>query len=160
VTDTLPQMAAAIHITVVRSEIRSAMGPGLGEILKTVKAQGIGPSGPWFTHQFEADPTTYDLDICVPVSAWHRNRHYPVAAQIRELLPRFLKMPDPEILAASFMLSDAQEMVARQQGFDSWQALKTGLPITSRKVKSPPSKAIITAAEPQLFVADIKKSCE
>jgi len=69
VTDTLPQMAAAIHITVVRNEIRSVMGRGLGEIIKTVKAQSIGPTGPWFTHQFEADPTTYDLDICVPVSA-------------------------------------------------------------------------------------------
>ena len=69
VTDTLPQIAAAIHITVMRSEIRSVMGPGLGEIIKTGKAQSIGPTGPWFTHEFEADPTTYDLDICVPVSA-------------------------------------------------------------------------------------------
>ena len=58
---------------------------------------------------------------------WHRERHYPVAAQIRAHLPRFLNMPDSEILAASFKLSDAQEMVARQQGFDSWQALKVGL---------------------------------
>jgi len=57
---------------------------------------------------------------------WHRERHYPVAAQIREHLPRFLNMPDSEILAASFKLSDAQEMVARQQGFDGWQALKAG----------------------------------
>jgi hypothetical protein len=64
---------------------------------------------------------------------WHRERHYPVAAQIREHLPRFLNMPDSEILAASFKLSDAQEMVARQQGFDSWQALKTGLSTTSLK---------------------------
>jgi effector-binding domain-containing protein len=68
-TDTPPQMAAAIHITVARSEIRSVMGPGLAEIIKAVKAQSIGPTGPWFTHQFEADPTAYDLDICVPVSA-------------------------------------------------------------------------------------------
>ena len=51
---------------------------------------------------------------------WHRERHYPVAAQIRGHLPRFLNMPDSEILAASFKLRDAQEMVARQQGFDSW----------------------------------------
>jgi len=50
---------------------------------------------------------------------WHRERHYPVAAQIRRHLPRFLNIPDSEILAASFKLSDAQEMVARQQGFDS-----------------------------------------
>ena len=56
-------------------------------------------------------------------------------------------MPDSEILAASFKLSDAQEMVARQQGFDSWQALKTGLSTTSLKVKSSPSKATIVSAK-------------
>src|SRR5256885_16107395 len=67
---------------------------------------------------------------------WHRERHYPVAAQIRGHMPRFQNMPDSEILAASFKLSDAQEMVARQHGFDSWQALKTGVSTTSHKVKS------------------------
>ena len=91
---------------------------------------------------------------------WHRERHYPVAAQIRRLLPRFLNVPDAEVLAASFKLSDAQEMVARQHGFDSWQALKTGLSTSSRKGKTSPSKAIIVGAEPQLFVADIRRSCE
>jgi catechol 2,3-dioxygenase-like lactoylglutathione lyase family enzyme len=91
---------------------------------------------------------------------WHRERHYPVAAEIRRDLPRFLNMPDSEILAASFKLSDAQEMVARQQGFDSWQALKTGLSTMSPKVKSSASKATIVGAEPQLFVTDITRSCE
>ena len=91
---------------------------------------------------------------------WHRECHYPVAAQIRGHLPRFLNMSDPEVLAASFRLSDAQEMVARQQGFDSWQALKIGLSAASLKVKSSPSKATIVSAEPQLFVADIHRSCE
>ena len=91
---------------------------------------------------------------------WHRERHYPVAPQIRGLMPRFRNLPDSEILAASFKLSDAQEMVARQHGFDSWQALKSGLSTTSRKVKSPPSKATIVGAEPQLFVTDIQRSCE
>ena len=91
---------------------------------------------------------------------WHRERHYPVAAQAREHLPRFLNMSDSEILAASFKLSDAQEMVARQQGFDSWRALKTGPSATSPKAKSSPSKATIVGAEPQLFVTDIKRSCE
>jgi catechol 2,3-dioxygenase-like lactoylglutathione lyase family enzyme len=91
---------------------------------------------------------------------WHRERHYPVAEQIRAHLPRFLNMPDAEILAADFKLSDAQEIVARQQGFDSWQALKTGLSTTARKLKSPPSKATIVGAEPQLLVTDIERSCE
>ncbi len=96
---------------------------------------------------------------------WHRERHYPVAAQIRGQLPRFQNMPDSEILAASFKLSDAQEIVARQQGFDSWQSLKAGLSKTSLKVKSlpsksTPSKANIVGAEPQLFVTDLERSCE
>lgn len=91
---------------------------------------------------------------------WHRERHYPVAAQIRGLLPRFQNVPDAEILAAGFKLGDAQEMVARQHGFDTWQALKTGLSTPSRKVKPSPSKATITGAEPQLLVTDLKRSCE
>src|SRR6202789_4399230 len=116
---------------------------------------------------------TYDpiVEVCMPhlenlkkqaklVLRWHRERHYPVAAQIRALIPRFGNVPDSQILAASFKLSDAQEMVARQHGFDSWQALKAGLSTTSSRVKSSPSKATITGAEPQLFVTDIKKSCE
>src|SRR5271154_2074082 len=73
---------------------------------------------------------------------WHRERHYPVAAQIRECIPRFQNITDSEILAASFKLSDAQELVARQHGFESWQALKTG-PSAPRNVKSSPSKATI-----------------
>jgi uncharacterized glyoxalase superfamily protein PhnB len=116
---------------------------------------------------------TYDpiVEACMPnlenlkkqaklILRWHRERHYPVAAQIRTLIPRFLNMPDAEILAANFKLSDAQEMVARQHGFDSWQALKAGLSATSRRVKSSPSKATIVCAEPQLFVTDIKRSCK
>jgi uncharacterized glyoxalase superfamily protein PhnB len=80
-------------------------------------------------------------------------------------LPRFLNMSDSEILAASFKLSDAQELVARQHGFDSWQALKTGLSKTPLNLKfsrskSSPSKATIVGAEPQLFVTDIQRSCE
>lgn len=94
------------------------------------------------------------------ILGWHRDRYYPVAAQIRALIPRFRNMPDAQILAANFKLSDAQEMVARQHGFNSWQALKTGLSITSHKVKSPPSKATIVGAEPQLLVIDIQRSCE
>jgi catechol 2,3-dioxygenase-like lactoylglutathione lyase family enzyme len=90
---------------------------------------------------------------------WHRERHYPVAAQIRAHLPRFRSMTDTEILAAGFKLSDAQEMVARQEGFESWKALKTGLS-TASVVKSAPLRATIVGAEPQLFVIDIERSCD
>ena len=91
---------------------------------------------------------------------WHRERYYPVAAQIRKFLPRFRNVPDVEILAASFKLGDAQEVVARQHGFDRWQDLKAGLSTAPRKVRPAPSRATIVAAEPQLFVADVRRSCE
>src|SRR5712675_960548 len=91
---------------------------------------------------------------------WHRDRYYPVAAQIRSGLTRYSRMTDPEILAQSFKLSDAQELVARQHGFESWQALKTGLSTMSDHAETIFTKAVIAGAEPQLFVADIKSSCD
>jgi catechol 2,3-dioxygenase-like lactoylglutathione lyase family enzyme len=94
------------------------------------------------------------------VLRWHRDRYYPVAAQIRAVLPRYRRMSDREVLAYSFKLSDAQELVARQHGFASWQALKTGLPAMPDHAEQTSSKVVIIAAEPQLFVADIKASLD
>ena len=90
------------------------------------------------------------------VLRWHRERYYPVAAQIRTILPRYSHLTDAEVLAASFKLADAQELVARQEGFESWQALKTGLAAMPDPANQTLSKATLVAAEPQLFVADIK----
>ena len=91
---------------------------------------------------------------------WHRDRYYPVAAQIRSGLPRCSQMTDTEILSQGLKLSDAQELVARQHGFESWQALKTGVLTMSDRADTISTKAVIAAAEPQLFVADIKASCD
>jgi catechol 2,3-dioxygenase-like lactoylglutathione lyase family enzyme len=91
---------------------------------------------------------------------WHRDRHYPVAAQIRAVLPRFRNLTDAEILAQDFKLSDARELVARQAGFDSWQALKTGLGTMSKQTEQTATRAIISAVAPQLFVSDIKATCD
>jgi len=94
------------------------------------------------------------------VLRWHRDRYYPVAAQIRSGLPRHGQMTDSEILAQSFKLGDAQELVARQHGFESWQALKTGLDTMSDHPDTISTKTVLVAAEPQLFVADIESSCD
>jgi catechol 2,3-dioxygenase-like lactoylglutathione lyase family enzyme len=94
------------------------------------------------------------------VLRWHRERYYPVAAQIRAVVPRFRHLSDPEILAASFKLTDAQELVARQQGFESWQALKTGYAAMPDRADQTPPKAVITATAAELFVSDIKTSCD
>jgi catechol 2,3-dioxygenase-like lactoylglutathione lyase family enzyme len=92
------------------------------------------------------------------VLRWHRERYYPVAAQIRATLPRFAEFGDRDILAQSFKLSDAQEVVARQAGFDSWQALKSG--INAMPQMDQRHGAGITGTAAQLFVTDIKKSCD
>ena len=94
------------------------------------------------------------------VLRWHRERYYPVAAQIRTVLPHFRNMTDAEVLAHSFKLSDAQQLVARQHGFDSWQALKKGLTPMANHAETRSRKAVMTAAEPQLFVRDIMASCD
>ncbi len=91
---------------------------------------------------------------------WHRERYHPVAAQIRTVLPRYRDLSDAQVLAHAFKLSDAQEIVARQSGFESWQALKEGVAAMPTSAQHVQCRPVLTAAEPQLFVSDIEKSSE
>src|SRR5438876_4173783 len=56
IIQTTAELTAMIQLTIPRSEIRSAMGPGISEVIAAAKAQGIGPAGPWFTHHLKMDP--------------------------------------------------------------------------------------------------------
>jgi catechol 2,3-dioxygenase-like lactoylglutathione lyase family enzyme len=91
---------------------------------------------------------------------WHRDGYYPVAARIRAVLPRFHALGDAEVLKASFKLGDAQELVAREAGFENWQALKQGLPTMSDRPTAASAAPRLTSAEPQLFVTDMKRACD
>lgn len=91
---------------------------------------------------------------------WHRERYYPVAAAIRVTLPRFSHLGDEQILDASFKLSDAQELIARQMGFDGWQALKSGANAMTHASTQTAPRPILNAIEAQLFVANIQVSCD
>ena len=91
---------------------------------------------------------------------WHRERYYPVAAQIRAALPRFRHLSDEQILDANFKLADAQELVARQMGFDGWQALKSGADAMTDEPRQTTPRPILNSIEAQLFVANIKSSCD
>jgi catechol 2,3-dioxygenase-like lactoylglutathione lyase family enzyme len=91
---------------------------------------------------------------------WHRDRYYPVAAQIRAVLPRFHHLTDQDVLAHSFKLSDAQELIAKKEGFESWEALLKGVHTMNDLHTETQPKPILLAAEPQLFVADVGVSCE
>lgn len=90
---------------------------------------------------------------------WHRDRYFPVAAQIRQFVTRFHHLSDREILDQPFKLADAQNLVAKKSGFESWQALKQGL-ATMAPAESSITPTTMLAAEPQLFVADIAASCD
>lgn len=69
VVDVPAQQVAALHIETPRSAIQQVMGPGIGEAMAAAKAQGIGPTGPWFAHHRKMTSDVFDFDICVPVSA-------------------------------------------------------------------------------------------
>jgi effector-binding domain-containing protein len=68
ILETKPQKAAVIHLTIPRNQIQEVMGPGYNELMSTIKAQGIEPTGPWFSHHFRMDPTVFDFEIGVPVA--------------------------------------------------------------------------------------------
>ena len=91
---------------------------------------------------------------------WHRERYYPVAARIRAALPRFRHLSDRQVLDANFKLADAQELVARQLGFEGWQALKSGAHVMTHEAGHPVPRPVLTSTEAQLFVGDIKASCD
>jgi catechol 2,3-dioxygenase-like lactoylglutathione lyase family enzyme len=91
---------------------------------------------------------------------WHRERYYPVAARIRVSLPRFRDLSDEQVLAAIFKLADAQELVARESGFETWLALKSGANAMTHQAEQTTPRPILNSTEAQLFVADIKTSCD
>jgi catechol 2,3-dioxygenase-like lactoylglutathione lyase family enzyme len=94
------------------------------------------------------------------VLRWHRDRYCPVAAQIRATLPRYRSLSDREIPATRFRLSDAQELIARQQGFESWQGLKIGIDAMPEQADQTRPRAVLAATAAQLFVTDIRASCD
>jgi uncharacterized glyoxalase superfamily protein PhnB len=91
---------------------------------------------------------------------WHHERYYPVAAEIRAALPRFRDLNDVQILEACFKLADAQELVARQMGFDGWQALKSGADAMTDEPRQAQPRPILNSIEAQLFVTNFKNSCD
>jgi len=69
VVETPAEWVATLHIETPRSKMQQVMGPGIGEVMAAVKAQGIGPTGPWFAHHLSMTPDAFNFDICVPVAS-------------------------------------------------------------------------------------------
>ena len=84
----------------------------------------------------------------------HRAGLYPVAARLRQSLPRFADMTDREVLAAEFALHDAQAVVASELGFRSWSELKENPPVSVTDTSS----HRLQRASAQLFVTDFARA--
>jgi len=69
IVQTEAQPAAIIRFTIPTSQIQTIMGPGLGALMAAVASQGIGPTGPLFSHHLQMTPDTFDFELGVPVSA-------------------------------------------------------------------------------------------
>jgi effector-binding domain-containing protein len=69
IVQTTAQQTAVVRLTVPRSEIQQVMGPAIGEVMQTLAAQGIAPTGPVFSHHFKMDPLAFDFEVGVPVAA-------------------------------------------------------------------------------------------
>ena len=70
VVETPAQLVATIHIETPRSGIQHVMGAGIGEAMAAVKAQGIGPAGPWFAHHLKMTPSAACILGSVLRSRW------------------------------------------------------------------------------------------
>ncbi len=76
IVQTTDKLTALIHFTIPREEMMHVFGPGVGELMSTLAAQGIAPVGSIFTHYLKITPATFDFELCVQVGV-------PVAASGR-----------------------------------------------------------------------------
>ena len=90
----------------------------------------------------------------------HAAGHVPVAERIRRACPDFSGRSDREVLDARFSLAQAQQVVARELGFEGWTQLKRSI-----EAMPNPETAIPTAerpevlrTHPQIFVTDIERA--
>jgi effector-binding domain-containing protein len=68
VTTVTAQRTACIPLIVTFAEMQLVMGPGIQEIFAALGAQGIAPTGAWFTHHRRRPTDTFDFSICVPIA--------------------------------------------------------------------------------------------
>lgn len=91
---------------------------------------------------------------------WHGEREWTVAEIIRLHLERYRGLSDRQVLDRPFRLADAQELVARREGFESWKALLVGLNGKDAATKKRTGTPRLKWAIPHIVVEDIKRATE
>ena len=87
---------------------------------------------------------------------WHRAGNYSVGGRIRSL-PRYRNLTDVETLALKFPLSEAQEIIALESGYESWAALKSGLSTMEEQAQNL-AEPVLKGAVPVVFVSNVQTS--
>ncbi len=90
---------------------------------------------------------------------WHRDGNHSVGGRVR-ILPRYRELTDVAVLALRFPLAEAQEVIARENGYESWASLKSAIsaepnsdsPIRRRE------KAFLRGAVPIVYVSNVQAS--
>jgi catechol 2,3-dioxygenase-like lactoylglutathione lyase family enzyme len=85
---------------------------------------------------------------------WHRERNYSIAGRIRGL-PRYRDLTDVQALKLKFPLSEAQEIIALEAGFESWAALKAAVADESPKPRTSSTDLAVKAAIPMIYVSSV-----
>jgi uncharacterized glyoxalase superfamily protein PhnB len=90
----------------------------------------------------------------------HREKSHHLSCVVRETLPRFAALSDRQILTGEFRLADAQELIARQHGCETWRELKAkaAAPAASLSPAEQPDPPGLIMAVPMLYVADIRRA--
>ncbi len=86
---------------------------------------------------------------------WHREQNYSVGGRIRQL-SRYEDLTDTEALALPFPLNEAQEIIALEQGYESWAQLKQGIKKAPNPTRRAPAALKLTKAMPVLYVSDVQ----
>lgn len=136
------KQTAVIHLTIPRAEIQQMMAPAHQEVMATIAAQGIAPTGPWFSHHFRMDPKTFDFEVGVPVAS-------PITPAGR-VEPGHL--PARKIVRTVFH-GNYDRLGAAWGEFDAWiraAGHMAGVELWERYVKGPESSADPAAWETEL----------
>lgn len=90
---------------------------------------------------------------------WHREGNYSVAGRIRNL-PRYRELTDSAALALPFPLAEAQEVIAAENGHESWASLKASVEAApgSEAPAPRPVKPSLQGAVPILYVSNVTAS--
>lgn len=90
---------------------------------------------------------------------WHRERNYSIGGKVR-LIERYRHLTDAEVLGMVIPLTLAQEIVAVEAGFETWNALRDG--ITGEKSGSLDrpltGESSLMSSVPILFVRDVTEA--